>query len=488
MPDETVVAPPEKPVEQTTTETIDATDEIRGLIFGTEEEQAEIRAKGEERKKAEEEAKAAEAAAAAPKKPKPAPKPKPATEEEEPEPEPEPKPKPPKKLSTEELIRMNAEGTRDAVVAGVREAVEQTQRRSQPEPEPQPDPEKATLPASIKKNLEALRILGETKPDEFKDIESKAIKFWDEKNGELVKYRKAWQKENPGEEFDMDSPDHADWMRDNEPYVSEEDLEYAKEEAMRRKLRTEIRSEIEPLRRRVAEREADEKSAPIIAQTLNGSVKELVAQINPELKDLTDEELGADLKDKDPVAAHVILRTAPSYVPLISETIRLFSGKPYDPNNQVHVHLDRYAQGLEQSFAGMPPEQTYISGPKGNLRFATRTQYAKLSPAEKAKCWTVDKETIVHCLRRDWTLETTRSYQEYKTLVEAISGKTPPAPNSKPAPKPAAVATPPPEPEEEPVPSRSPSVRSSSPAPPPVPADDPSLRKSGSTFFEKSGW
>jgi hypothetical protein len=492
----------ETEVVEETTPPVDPTDEIRGIIFGTEEERETIFAKRkaeEEAKEAEEKAKEVpaevppEPAPEAIKKPKikPTPKPKPiAPEPTEPEPEPEPtKPKPPKKLTTEELIRLNADASREAVVAGVREAVEQTRPRPQaPPPESKLTADKATLPPDIRRNIDALRVLAQTKPGEFSDIESKAIKFWDQKSGELVKYRKAWEKDHPDDEFDMDAEEHSAWMDEHEPYVSEEDLEFAREETIRRRVRSEIQSEVEPIRRRLAEREAEEQSAPVIVSTVNGSLKDIVGALNPELKDLSDEDIGAHLHTKDPVAAHVLVRTAPSYVPLISETIRIFAGKPYDANNQLHVTLDRYAAGLEQSLAGMAPEQSIITHGNTTLRFATRAQIARVAPAERNKYWTVNRDVILNSLRRDWATATTQSYNEYKSLVDAVNGKQTPAPNPKPAPKAAVVEPSEEEPEEQEAKPRSPSVRSSSPAPPPVPPDDPSLKKTGQFFFEKAGW
>jgi hypothetical protein len=279
-------------------------------------------------------------------------------------------------------------------------------------------------------------------------------------------------------------------MKDNEPYVSEEDLDGAREEDMRRRLRAEVRQEIEPLRRQVAQRQAEEQAAPVIGRTVNDTLKDIVVSLNPELKDITDEELVSNqLQEKDPVAAHVLVRTAPSFVPLISETVRIFAGKPYDGNNQVHAALDQYAARLEQNLAAVPADQTVITGHNGAaIRFATRAQILRMSPADRERHWSVDRDVILQSLRKDWATATKSSYLEYRTLMETLSGKKPTAPNTRQATKPSAAAEPEPEPDEEPVAARSPSVRSSSPAPPPVPSDDPSLKKPGTAFFERAGW
>ena len=163
-----------------------------------------------------------EAAESAPEEPEPEPEPKPEETEEEVAQEPEEateEEKPQKRLrrkepapSMEDMAKMAGQAAAEALKQSDRVVQEQEVR---PESNAMDDDDQVTY--------DIFRQMEKSNPDKYKGAKERFVGFVESSKT----YQRQWLADNPGEEFDPESSDHADFYSQNEPKYSRADFKKA---------------------------------------------------------------------------------------------------------------------------------------------------------------------------------------------------------------------------------------------------------------------
>ncbi len=272
--------------------------------------------------------------------------------------------------------------------------------------------------------LEALRFLGETDA-RFKgrDLASETVKFWQKEQ----EYISAWEAKNPGETFDPLDSAHAGFYRANEPQgVTDEDISDAKvemrvdkraqeiEQKVERKAHDRMEKRLQPLERK----EIIQEKAPLIKQSINAAVAELVAGVAPEAmgesKDLTKEVVDK-LEAEDPIAVELISEESKALnirVREIENMRHLGSHFEFDEKLKVkigdqvvqpHTEILETAIDLEEKILEQPEANRVFEG----KQFVTRDERLKqIQRIQKSDLPAEDKDRRISAfLNRTWCIE-----------------------------------------------------------------------------------
>jgi len=258
-------------------------------------------------------------------------------------------------------------------------------------------------------------------------------------------YRTKWQTANPGETFDYDAEEHAQWKERNEPQVAGDDILRAEG---RLDARREAEAAVERERRKMEAREAEVRAGNA-AQEAPGHLAQMLGAA----------DLDA-LKAKDPQLAFFARRLAQGLSQFhrqIYEVIR--PGNEFQERNPVHATIAGLIAKYEPALVRLPPENLVREG----RRFATQAQYEALPKSEKDLYWTARMAPdVVAGLA---TMEFKRRAEEESAAWQRETGSAPP-------PAPAGIPASPAPPAGQIVPARPPAATpgpATSPMAPPPP-------------------
>lgn len=317
------------------------------------------------------------------------PKPEEKVGEKAEDPEPEDKPKPAKKPKAEpeegeekkserkpRKPRVDPDEEDDDVVDRIEKGFEKVAKKLEKQA---PKEEKAEHSGLSKKDADKLRVFEEMakeKSDEYGDLPAQFKAFV----AKEAKYRAAWEKKNPGEQFDPTSDDHEEFYDQNEPQFEQDDYvdaraELKASEAFERKQKA--------MEEKMSKREREAQ--------FEKTAKEAVADVGDALATALKGEK-TDLKSlasDDPVQAKYVREAQGDLENLIEELFKVFTpdanSKKFDQENKVHSVLYNQLQGYEDGLLQMEPQETMM----GNKRFTTIERFAKMSPEQQARHWTV---------------------------------------------------------------------------------------------------
>lgn len=276
----------------------------------------------------------------------------------------------------------------------------------------------------------------ESKPDELSPDDKasrEVLEFMARENpeyGRLLKqfdafipaeksYRETWQKANPSKTYDPADTEHEDFYSANDPIQTEEDQEAFD----RASNRLEARKTAETI---VSEKE-QERARQEAVRTVTGKLKSHDAEITSELIRAVDPELGKidlkkrKLRDEDPLAEAAVRPYLPALAAMTAELVKAFTpGLNYQfrDDNPLHTEIVRSIYGYENELLKLPSEQQLADDGR---RLAAIEDYNKMSPAEKAKHWTIwmEPNAVRALLVRDFAAKA----REDLTLYRSKSGK-----------------------------------------------------------------
>ena len=259
-----------------------------------------------------------------------------------------------------------------------------------PPPTPKPDapaqpPAETPLDDEDQERLDGLARM-EAEGTAPKGIIVQTQAFWEAEDA----YIAAWEKENPGDTFNADALEHADFYANHEPAYDEKALKKAIKANF---LESVEKSVIEKQEKKRAERELEQKAkdhAPKVATAINEAMAGMIADAG--FKDIieVDGKLKLDdaaykaLEAESPAINQILLEEAEPLAIQIREieNFREF-GAQYqnDPSFAVrnsrgehilpHRMLSEFTRDLEAEMANLPPEKTVRDG----KRFVTHREY-----------------------------------------------------------------------------------------------------------------
>lgn len=230
-----------------------------------------------------------------------------------------------------------------------------------------------------KKDADKLRVFEEMakeKSDEYGNLPAQFKAFV----AKEAKYRAAWEKKNPGETFDPNSDDHSDFYEQNEPVFEQDDYVDARAELKSAEL---FDRKQKALEEKMSKREREAQFEKVAKEAVADVGDALATSLKGEKTDLKT------LAAEDPVQAKYIKEAQGDLENLVSELFKVFTpdknSKPFDGENKVHGVLYNQLQSYEDGLLQMEPQDTMM----GNKRFTTIERFAKMSPEQQARHWSV---------------------------------------------------------------------------------------------------
>jgi len=347
--------------------------------------------------------------------------------------EPEPKEK---AEEEEESIAKIAERAAAKAAELLRQKPEAPEQAGEPPIKPEPPPKDTTSPeeafvqqldAAEKHRLEVLARMEAIYPDKYKGIRDRYLASLKE----AEEYAAKWEAENPGETWRDE--DHEDELAEiaRKHKIAWEDDDY-NEALVELKAEERLSRIAEDVEKRLVEKQKTEAQKQQIAASIATDTDNLIRETVEEIKEtLSSDDVDLDIYDKngrlnqeklakiaeeDPVAYRTIVGTiAGGLAPAAFELMQIWRGlKAYDPNNPTHQWLDNFIIEKEQQIAALPKEKRVYNGKD----FAPLEKYAKMSPAEREKYWTLREEDALLMLRHHFAETAKTAYQKEIEAIE----------------------------------------------------------------------
>lgn len=331
---------------------------------------------------------------------------KPAEKKEEPKPEAKPDEKPVEKAAEAEEKPAKADKTivkpkkaavealdpgklvTEAATAAASAAVRAMQPAEKPEPTAKPKLEDGLKDEDRQEYLVA-KHLGEINP-KFKGAEKVVL----EHIKKSEEYASRWEAQNHGKVFDPNDDEHNAFFDALEKPWTDRDFRDAEidlkaEEVVSRKLKASQDKQSEKLEKLELE-SAKIELAPAIEKQIVTAADMLTKAVGEDVFESIKTNGFTKFEEADPVTAEVLTASLGQLQPIIETIIQIDDPKgrfKIDPNNPLHQQWNNILVQGEQLCAGRVDE--------AGRKFATRQQYAKMSPSERANHWYLTPEHLV---------------------------------------------------------------------------------------------
>ena len=242
-----------------------------------------------------------------------------------------------------------------------------------------PKEEKADPSGLSKKDADKLRVFEEMakeKGDEYSNLPAQFKSFV----AKEAKYKAAWEKKNPGETFNPEAEDHEEFYSENEPNFEQDDYIDARAELKASELYERKQKAFEE---KQSKREREAQFEKVAKEAVSDVGDALATALKGDKTDLKA------LESEDPVQAKYIKEAQGDLETLVEELFKVFTpeknSKPFDNDNKVHGVLYGQLQNYEDGLLQMEPQETMM----GNKRFTTIERFAKMSPEQQSRHWSV---------------------------------------------------------------------------------------------------
>lgn len=284
------------------------------------------------------------------------------------------------------------------------------------------EPVVETAPAHLseadKDAWELFKVLSDSEPKRYAGRHKEFVKFVDK----LSVYKKNWAKANPNEEYEK--ADHSEFYDTNQPAYTEEDLGKAR---IRRETQAEVERRLSEQRAQFEGRLREVEQRAVVPEVNREAAKVANDATNVFLANLPDETLKTEvakgpvhLKEADPLA-YEVLNTAASDLQFHVTELHNIVSRPgyYNPQNAAHRNLSGFIEQQEAHIKGLPGGQQMFEG----KAFATRSDYQAMSPALRARHWTLTEPDVVHMLTQATTARATQTLKNERSRIESMAVK-----------------------------------------------------------------
>jgi hypothetical protein len=343
-------------------------------------------------------------------------------------------------LTQDEVIQRTAAAVGSAVATAMTPIVQRQQAPPAPSVPSNTEAEQAVIAGmgeEDREDLEAVEFIELSK----KGTRAKHLAYV----GAVYAYQDKWLESHPGQDFDPDADEHAQFYAANVPPVSQRELDRAKDDmAFERRYNEKVKPEMDALKKEKADREelerrnaAWERGAAGVYLTANRAVVSLVKALDPDMAalltgangdpDMSNERCQAAAA-RDPIlyeAINVAAKGLWQMTVALERTVLEGFEEKMDPKNGVHAAIMQAQREEEARILATPAEAS-----AGGLRFVTVSEFNRTPSAQRAglRCLTVDDmEAMI----------LKNAIEQAKTAFENIDGiakkKYLPAPSPAPA-------------------------------------------------------
>lgn len=241
---------------------------------------------------------------------------------------------------------------------------------------------------------------------------------------EFNKYKDRWENAHPGEEFDMEGEEHADFFAKHEPDFNDADFRRAETRMEYKKIHGKERQEMEERIRKAELKatlpqvhlEADKKSSQVVSSyQLEVLPKDGNAPI-----DLVK------LKESDPLTHDIIVAHGKRLGELVGEIHKIaqLGADYFNSSNPLHQNIVQFIGEHERQIKSLPITQQVFEG----KMFASIGEYTRMNQTEQAKHWTLEEDDFVDLAGNYFkrlTQETVNAEKERLKLFAERYGYTP---------------------------------------------------------------
>lgn len=341
--------------------------------------------------------------------------------EEEGEEEPVAEEKPKKRLKKKEPAPSYEDMAKLAGQAAA-EALKQSDANSRTEQAPAVD--SVELDEEDQGTYEIFNQMEKSNPDKYKGISKKFAGFVDSSK----EYQKEWMAKNPDDEFDPESDEHAAFYEKNEPQYTQKDFKKAEKRVDMADVLGEVeqkyQDKIEELEDKLSRRT---ESQPQARETAESAIKEMVAQVSPEIEKIIDEKGLEEAEKADPLVYDKISQAAETISTMVYEIEQNKSRNgTFTPNsrNETHKYVSDFIKGREQYVKSLPASSQTWNGKS----FATNSEFNRMSNSDKQKHWTIDSTLLKNELVKEISQTVNADIEQSRKMLERYgvpsAGKT----------------------------------------------------------------
>lgn len=325
--------------------------------------------------------------------------------------------KAPKPISAADIARTAAKAAAEAV----------QKVQSKPDPKPRRSAE-LQLPEEFAEQRDVFEVLAEQFPEKYG---SKASKRIDEQLQEFAAkksaYEKQWRKDHPGEEFDLDSDDHAEFIETHYPDIDPDEVKKAKVLAADRAVESKVEQRVAPLRREMQAKEAVQKLAPVAQRNGDLVIKNAVKEVAPELAEFMSPDKLAELADANPSFDRALREVTPEFYGKTQVATMLLSPGGdvlLDTKDPLHKEVLQDLIAIENHIL-KTGETTFMDGNR-ELEYVPMREFLELSEEERAGKWTTDLSILLGAYQGAFAQKLKSRYENFEDLVQRRTGIKPP--------------------------------------------------------------
>lgn len=298
----------------------------------------------------------------------------------------------------------------------VKSTIEATAKATQPKEPPQKT-EIDEVPAARREEFLAIK-RAEEKNASHKGASVTALKVFKAEQD----YIATWEKENPGRKYNPKSDEHDKWYEENMPewmeQAAEAGTELAREEAIEKRLRENLKKEYAPMEEKLSKLEMleverrIERTAPHQA---NVGIAAAIQAINPELL-----KEGVKIEEADPVAHEILMEYGPKITSDTHAAMMLFAtrGESLKEGDPMRARIITAAGEMESQIQNASEEDR--TAPDGKT-FVNLDQWAALNDAERAKHWTITGELVAMKMANETAGEAAKRYKAESERLEKLA-------------------------------------------------------------------
>lgn len=289
-------------------------------------------------------------------------------------------------------------------------AVEQAAPAAKAPPPADEEWEKSLLDEE-RDQLEAARFAERRFPEKYKGLGAKVEKFLKEHAAKVN-----------APDFQADDPSYQSWLQKNRPTLSQAEIRTIERERLRDELRPEIDERTNQVRDELfrtthepqIKRRADDFFAAAVREALPADV----------LKGLTDPARGVKwARENYPLEVEIaenIAKTAADDIEVFARltTANPATGRPFEPydkDNEAHRRVIALVKEVCEEYktaTANRPERI-----RDGKAYATRLEFARLPPEQRAKYWTLSDNEIVAIARAKVKHAATRAIEQERTRI-----------------------------------------------------------------------
>lgn len=285
----------------------------------------------------------------------------------------------------------------------------------------------APLDREEKRAVDIWKFAERKHPERYKGAHARNIEF-------IKKHREAKAR---FEEEDPDTPLHENekylkWMEKNQPTMQADEQYELQEELEEDRVDRKLAAKEKERKRAERDREVDQRIdrevrryghtlTPLMKQI--GKKSEAAQAITKFVEDnAEDPKVGEKLLEEFPEFGNILSNNAQIGSALTRRWFELTARRdPFDPKNAVDMEIARQLHSFEQEMLHPGNQKRQVRNGK---TFATRADYAKMSPEERAKHWTFSDTQILKMQGARLMRDTVKQLDQYNESFKKSTGKT----------------------------------------------------------------